>query len=36
MALEPPREPHFDPDLYGYRAGKSAKDAVAVTRQRGW
>jgi group II intron reverse transcriptase/maturase len=36
MALEPQLEPHFDPDSYGYRPGKSAKGAVAVTRQRGW
>ncbi len=35
-ALEPQLEPHFDPDSYGYRPGKSAKDAVAVTRQRCW
>jgi RNA-directed DNA polymerase len=34
MALEPHLEPHFDPDSYGYRPGKSAKDAVGVTRQR--
>lgn len=36
MALEPHLEPHFDPDSYGYRPGKSAKDAVAVTRHRCW
>jgi group II intron reverse transcriptase/maturase len=36
MALEPQLEPHFDPDSYGYRPGKSAKGAVAVTRQRCW
>jgi len=36
MALEPQLEPHFDRDSYGYRPGKSAKDAVAVTRQRCW
>jgi RNA-directed DNA polymerase len=36
MALEPHLEPHFDPDSYGYRPGKSAKGAVAVTRQRSW
>jgi group II intron reverse transcriptase/maturase len=29
-------EPHFHPDSYGYRPNKSAKDAVAVTRQRCW
>jgi len=36
MALEPQLEPHFDPDSYGYRPSKSAKDAVAVTRHRCW
>ncbi len=36
MALEPHLEPHFDADSYGYRPGKSAKDAVGVTRQRCW
>jgi RNA-directed DNA polymerase len=35
-ALEPQLEPHFDPDSYGYRPGKSATGAVAVTRQRCW
>ena len=34
--LEPYLEPHFDPDSYGYRPGKSAHDAVRVTRQRCW
>ncbi len=34
--LEPLLEPHFDPDSYGYRPGKSAHDAVRVTRQRCW
>lgn len=34
--LEPLLEPHFDPDSYGYRPGKSAHDAVQVTRQRCW
>ncbi len=29
-------EPHFDPDSYGYRPGRSAKDAIRVTRQRCW
>jgi hypothetical protein len=33
MALEPQLDPHFDQDSYGYRPGKSAKGAVAVTRQ---
>ena len=36
MALEPHLEPHFDHDSYGYRPGKSAKGAVAVTRRRCW
>ena len=36
MYLEPLVEPHFHPDSYGYRPGKSALDAVAVTRQRCW
>jgi RNA-directed DNA polymerase len=36
MVLEPQLELHFDPDSYGYRPGKSAKDAVAVTRHRCW
>lgn len=34
--LEPNLEPIFLPDSYGYRPGKSALDAVAVTRQRCW
>ncbi len=34
--LEPLLELHFDPDSYGYRPGKSAHDAVRVTRQRCW
>ena len=29
-------EPVFLPDSYGYRPGKSALDAVGVTRQRCW
>ncbi len=32
--FEPHVEPHFHPDSYGYRPGKSALDAVGVTRQR--
>ena len=36
MMLEPHIEPHFHPDSYGYRPGKSALDAVGVTRQRCW
>ena len=34
--LEQLLEPHFDPDSYGYRPRRSAKDAVRVTRQRCW
>ena len=34
--LEPRVEPHFHPDSYGYRPGKSALDAVATARQRCW
>jgi RNA-directed DNA polymerase len=36
MHLEPLVEPHFHPDSYGYRPGKSALDAVAAARQRCW
>jgi RNA-directed DNA polymerase len=34
--LEPMVEPHFHPDSYGYRPGKSAFEAVGVARQRCW
>jgi len=34
MYLEPEIEPYFHPDSYGYRPGKSAVEAVGVTRQR--
>jgi RNA-directed DNA polymerase len=34
--LEPVVEPHFHPDSYGYRPGKSALQAVEVTRKRCW
>lgn len=34
--IEPIVEPHFHPDSYGYRPGKSALGAVAVARQRCW
>lgn len=34
--LEALLEPVFDPDSYGYRPGRSAKDAVTVTRRRCW
>lgn len=36
LTLEPVVEPHFHEDSYGYRPGKSAHDAVAVTRMRCW
>lgn len=36
MYLEPEVEPHFHPDSYGYRPGKSALEAVGVCRQRCW
>ena len=34
--LEPLLEPHFHPDSYGYRPGKSALEAVGVARKRCW
>jgi RNA-directed DNA polymerase len=36
MLLEEKLEPIFHPDSYGYRPGRSALDALAVTRQRCW
>jgi len=36
MLLEERCEPIFHPDSYGYRPGRSAHDALAVTRQRCW
>jgi RNA-directed DNA polymerase len=36
LEFEPTVEPHFLPDSYGYRPGKSALDAVGVTRKRCW
>jgi len=33
--IEPDLEPVFLPDSYGYRPGKSALDAIGVTRQAG-
>jgi len=35
-AFEPEVEPYFHADSYGYRPGKSALQAVGVTRQRCW
>ena len=34
--LEPKLEPHFHPDSYGYRPGKSAIDAVGQASKRCW
>ncbi len=36
LTLEPILEPVFHEDSYGYRRGKSAHDAIAVTRKRCW
>ena len=36
MLLEARLEPIFHPDSYGYRPGRSALDALAVTRKRCW
>ena len=36
LVLEPILEPIFHEDSYGYRRGKSAHDALAVTRTRCW
>ena len=34
--IEPDLDPIFLPDSYGYRPGKSALDAIEVTRKRCW
>lgn len=36
LEFEPQVEPHFLPDSYGYRPGKSALQAIEVTRKRCW
>jgi RNA-directed DNA polymerase len=36
MALGPEVEPHFHPDSYSYRPGRSAHDAVGKARERCW
>jgi len=36
LVLNPILEPHFHEDSYGYRAGKSAHQALEVTRKRCW
>ena len=34
LTLEPQLDPHFHEDSYGYRPGKSAHQALTVTRER--
>lgn len=36
MWFEPLVEPHFHPDSFAYRPGKSAKQALEITRRRCW
>ncbi|VVP43669.1 group II intron reverse transcriptase/maturase [Pseudomonas fluorescens] len=36
LVLEPEVEPHFHPDSYGYRPGRTATDAVGAARRRCW
>ena len=36
LYVEPQLDGLFHPDSYGYRPGKSAKQALAITRQRCW
>ena len=36
LVLEPKVEPHFSPNSYGYRPGKSAIEAVGIARQKCW
>jgi RNA-directed DNA polymerase len=36
LLIEPRLDALFHPDFYGYRPGRSAKQAVAVTRKRCW
>ncbi len=36
QVLEPELEKHFHPDSYGYRPGRSAHQALAITRKRCW
>ena len=36
LYFEPLVEPVFHPDSYGYRPGKSAAAAIAITRERCW
>jgi RNA-directed DNA polymerase len=34
--IEPKLDPMFHPDSFGYRLGRSAKQAIAITRRRCW
>lgn len=36
LLLEPKLDPLFHADSYGYRPGRSAHDAIAVTKRRCW
>lgn len=36
LFIEPTLDPMFHPDSYGYRPGRSAKQAIAITRKRCW
>ena len=36
LMIEPTLDPVFHRDSYGYRPGKSAKQAIAVTRKGCW
>ncbi|GAD24546.1 group II intron reverse transcriptase/maturase [Acidovorax sp. MR-S7] len=36
LLIEPELDSIFHPDSYGYRLGRSAKQAVAITRERCW
>lgn len=36
LVIDPILDPLFHPDSYGYRPGRSAKQAIAITRQRCW
>jgi RNA-directed DNA polymerase len=36
LYVEPQLDSLFHPDSYGYRPGRSAKQAIAITRQRCW
>jgi retron-type reverse transcriptase len=36
LTIEPIIDPVFHPDSYGYRPGKSAKQAIAITKTRCW